>query len=154
MAKTDTYVGCLPHDALERLLEKQPIVLLTLAKRLISLLSPLGKLMSVIYSPEADKLTVLQIDASLDWMQVNAGQVLWRTGEDADSFYIVINGRLRAITERESGGVDVVAEYGQGDTTGEIDVITRTPRRNTMHAIRDTELIRMPRTLFNAISVR
>ncbi|KAI0049281.1 patatin-domain-containing protein [Auriscalpium vulgare] len=138
VAKTDTYVGFLPHHALERLLEKQPIVLLTLAKRLISLLSPL----------------VLQIDASLDWMQVNAGQVLWRDGDVSDSFYIVINGRLRAITESEQGGVNIVAEYGQGDTAGEIDVITSTPRRNTVHAIRDTELIRMPQTLFNAISSR
>ena len=43
VAKTDTYVGFLPHHALERLLEKRPIVLLTLAKRLISLLSPLGQ---------------------------------------------------------------------------------------------------------------
>ena len=43
-AKTDTYVGFLPHHALERLLEKRPIVLLTLAKRLITLLSPLGAL--------------------------------------------------------------------------------------------------------------
>lgn len=41
-AKTDAYVGFLPYNALERLLEKQPIVQLTLAKRLISLLSPLG----------------------------------------------------------------------------------------------------------------
>ncbi|KAI0316483.1 hypothetical protein OF83DRAFT_1126430 [Amylostereum chailletii] len=138
IAKTDTYVGCLPHDALERLLEKQPIVLLTLAKRLISLLSPL----------------VLQIDASLDWMQVNAGQILWRPGDVSDSFYIVINGRLRAITENEQGNVNIVGEFGQGDTVGEIDVITRSPRRNTVHAIRDTELIRMPQTLFNAISVR
>lgn len=42
-AKMDTYVGFLPYNALERLLEKRPIVLLTLAKRLISLLSPLGE---------------------------------------------------------------------------------------------------------------
>ena len=42
-AKMDTYVGFLPYNALERLLEKRPIVLLTLAKRLISLLSPIGK---------------------------------------------------------------------------------------------------------------
>jgi len=96
---------------------------------------------------------VLQIDASLDWMHVSAGQVLWRTGDASDSFYIVINGRLRAITEDE-GVVNIVAEYGQGDTAGEIDVITSTPRRNTVHAIRDTELIRMPQTLFNAISSR
>jgi lysophospholipid hydrolase len=42
-AKTDVYVGLLPANSLERLLEKRPIVLLTLAKRLISLLSPLGR---------------------------------------------------------------------------------------------------------------
>ena len=41
-ARTDTYVGFLPSHALERLLEKRPIVQLTLAKRLISLLSPLS----------------------------------------------------------------------------------------------------------------
>ncbi|KAG6894284.1 hypothetical protein C0992_006726, partial [Termitomyces sp. T32_za158] len=138
-AKTDTYVGFLSSHALERLLEKRPIVLLTLAKRLISMLSP---------------LIVLHIDASLDWMQVNAGQVLWRPDDISDSFYIVINGRLRAITESETGAVTIEGEYGQGDTVGELDVITSSPRRSTVHAIRDTELIRMPQTLFNAISAR
>ena len=97
---------------------------------------------------------VLHIDGSLDWVQVDAGQVLWRPEDESDSFYIVINGRLRAITEKENGGITIVAEYGQGDTVGELDVITSSPRRNTVHAIRDTELIRMPQTLFNAISSR
>ncbi|KIO28791.1 hypothetical protein M407DRAFT_229364 [Tulasnella calospora MUT 4182] len=135
-AKVDTYVGFLPYHAMERLIERRPIVLLTLSKRLISLLSPL----------------VLHIDSSLDWMQVNAGQVLWRPGDPSDSFYIVINGRLRALAEKEDGGV--IGEYGQGDTVGELDVITRSNRTSTLHAIRDTELARMPQTLFNAISVR
>ncbi|KAJ3789981.1 hypothetical protein GGU10DRAFT_283246 [Lentinula aff. detonsa] len=137
-AKTNVYVGFLHSNALERILEKRPIVLLTLAKRLISLLSPL----------------VLHIDASLDWMQVNAGQVLWRPDDKSDSFYIVINGRVRVITENIRGGLDIVGEFGQGDTVGELDVITSSTRRNTAHAIRDTELIRMPQTLFNAISAR
>jgi len=48
VAKTDTYVGFLPHHALQRLLEKRPIVLLTLAKRLISLLSPLGQCFAIL----------------------------------------------------------------------------------------------------------
>jgi CRP-like cAMP-binding protein len=87
-------------------------------------------------------------------MQVNAGQVLWRPNDVSDSFYIVINGRLRAIEDTTDGGVRFVGEYGQGDTVGELDVITSSPRRNTVHAIRDTELIRMPQTLFNAISAR
>ena len=87
-------------------------------------------------------------------MQVDAGHVLWRPDDVSDSFYIVINGRLRAFTEKENGGINITAEYGQGDTVGELDVITTSRRRNTVHAIRDTELIRMPQTLFNAISAR
>ncbi|KAG5219626.1 phosphatidylcholine and lysophosphatidylcholine phospholipase [Salix suchowensis] len=158
-ARTDTYVGFLPSSALERLLEKRPIVLLTLANRLISLLSPLGNLRIVItvwFFMFTPVFAVLHIDAALDWMQVNAGQVLWRPDDASDSFYIVINGRLRAITESDKPGkgMTIVAEYGQGDTVGELDVITSSRRRTTVHAIRDTELIRMPRTLFNAISAR
>lgn len=87
-------------------------------------------------------------------MQVSAGQVLWRPGDKSDSFYIVLNGRLRAFSDREGGGVDIVGEFGQGDTVGELDVITNSERTTTLHAIRDTELARMPLTLFNAISMR
>lgn len=58
-AKTDVYVGFLPADALERLLERRPIVLLTLAKRLISLLSPLGESRPALFSPRL---------VQVDWM--------------------------------------------------------------------------------------
>ena len=63
----------------------------------------------------ADGLAVLHIDASLDWMQVSGGKVLWRPGDPSDSFYIVINGRLRAIDDEEEGKVKILGEYGQGD---------------------------------------
>lgn len=136
LAKTDVYVGLLPGDALDRLVEKRPNALLTLSKRLLSLLPPL----------------ILHIDAALDWQQVNAGQVIFREGDPGDSFYIVINGRLRAITER-GRQIEVLAEYGQGDSAGELDVITRSRRTKTLHTIRDSELARMPMTLFNAIAL-
>ena len=103
---------------------------------------------------KTDAGAVLHIDGSLDWVQVTAGQVLWRPNDVSDSFYIVINGRLRAIKESKKGDIHIVGEYGQGDTVGELDVITSSPRSTTVHAIRDTELIRMPQTLFNAISAR
>lgn len=91
-------------------------MLLTLAKRLISLLSPLGTFLSALmHVMVVLKLgSVLQIDASLDWMQVDAGQVLWRPDDPSHSFYIVINGRLRDLVDKEDGGVNIVGEYGQG----------------------------------------
>lgn len=101
-----------------------------------------------------DGSSVLHIDSGLDWTQLNAGQVLWRPNDESDSVYMVINGRLRALIDQDNGEVSIVGEYGQGDTIGELDVITNSQRRTTVHAIRDTELARMPMTLFNAISMR
>ncbi|WWD18608.1 lysophospholipase NTE1 [Kwoniella shandongensis] len=136
-AKTDCFVGFLPHHTLERIIERRPIVLLTLAKRLLSLLSPL----------------VLHIDAGLDWQQLGAGQVLYEKGDRSTDFYIVINGRLRAFQEKDNN-MEVIREYGQNDSIGELDVITAINRSETVHAIRDSELVRIPSALFDAISVK
>lgn len=174
-AKTDVYVGFLPARALEGIMDRKPIVLLTLAKRLLSLLPPLSKPNHRFIGPRAlTELAVRHIDTSLDWMATEAGQasavactprisrsnprnaeqVIYREGERSDSFYMVISGRLRSIIEPKEGVVEVVAEHGQGDSIGELDCITASPRPSTLHAIRDSELVRMPMTLFNAISVR
>ncbi|WFD22846.1 hypothetical protein MEQU1_001523 [Malassezia equina] len=137
VAEKDTYVGYLPVRALERLLEKRPNALLTLSKRLLSLLPPL----------------IVHIDAALDWVHAGAGQVLFREGDEGDSLYIVINGRLRALRERSGQPIEVLGEYGQGDSVGEDEVMTRGLRTATLHSIRDSELARMPTTLFNAIAL-
>lgn len=137
VARTDTYVGLLPVKALERWVERRPNALFTLSKRLLSLLPPL----------------ILHIDASLDWVHVGAGQVLYREGDVGDSLYVVISGRLRALQEQGGAAREVVGEYSQGDSVGEVEVITRSPRTVTMHSIRDSELARMPMTLFHALAL-
>ena len=64
-----------------------------------------------------------------------------------------VDGRLRSLDEQENG-VKVLREYGQSDTIGELDVITAVARSDTVHAIRDSELVRIPAALFDAISVK
>ncbi len=136
-AKTDVYVGFLPRHSLERIVEKYPVVLLTMAKRLTSLLPRL----------------ILHIDFALEWVQVNAGQVIYHQNDDSDAIYIVLNGRLRAILEKDDGGMRVVGEYGQGESVGELEVMTESTRPATLHAIRDTELAKFPKTLFNSLAL-
>jgi len=136
-AKTDVYVGFLPRASLERLVDKFPIVLLTMAKRLTSLLPRL----------------ILHIDFALEWIQVNAGQVIHHQGDESDAIYIVLNGRLRSIYEKDDDAVRVVAEFGQGESVGELEVMTESVRPTTLHAIRDTELAKFPRTLFNSLAL-
>lgn len=136
VAKTDVYVGFLPRSSLERIVEKYPVVLLTMAKRLTSLLPRL----------------ILHIDFALEWVQVNAGQVIYHQGDDSDAIYIVLNGRLRLVKNNEEAGMKVVGEYGQGESVGELEVMTESVRPATLHAIRDTELAKFPKTLFNSLA--
>ncbi|KAL2832578.1 hypothetical protein BDW59DRAFT_139444 [Aspergillus cavernicola] len=136
VAKTDVYVGFLPRASLESLAERYPIALLTLAKRLTSLLPRL----------------LLHIDFALEWAQVNAGQVIYHQGDESDAIYIVLNGRLRSVLEGSGGKMTVVGEHGQGESVGELEVMTESTRPVTLHAIRDTELAKFPRSLFNSLA--
>ncbi|KAI1381737.1 lysophospholipase NTE1 [Hypoxylon crocopeplum] len=136
IAKTDVYVGFIPRATLEKIVERYPIVLLTMAKRLTNLLPRL----------------ILHIDFALEWVQVNAGQVLFNKDEESEAIYLVLNGRLRLVEDRKDGGINVRAEFGQGDSVGELEVMTESARSGTLHAIRDTELVKFPRTLFNSLA--
>jgi lysophospholipid hydrolase len=135
-AKSDVIVGFLPRAALEKLVEKYPIILLTLAKRLTSLLDHL----------------ILHIDFALDYMQVNAGQIIYEQNQSSDAIYIILNGRLRAIQMKPDKSISVLGEYGQGDSVGELEVLTEAGRPGSLHAIRDSELARLPMTLFNSLA--
>lgn len=136
VAKTDVYVGFLPRASLERIADRYPIALLTLAKRLTSLLPRL----------------LLHIDFALEWVQVNAGQVIYHQGDESDAIYLVLNGRLRSVLEGANGKMNVIGEYGQGESVGELEVMTESTRPATLHAIRDTELAKFPRSLFNSLA--
>ncbi|KAF1842002.1 lysophospholipase NTE1 [Cucurbitaria berberidis CBS 394.84] len=137
IAKTDVYVGFLPRASIERIVERYPVVLLTMAKRLTTLLPRL----------------IQHIDFALEWVQVNAGQVIYNQGDESDAIYIVLNGRLRAIRDAENSAMKVIGEYGQGDSVGELEVLTETARPGSLHAIRDTELAKFPKTLFNSLAL-
>ncbi|KAK4231348.1 lysophospholipase NTE1 [Podospora fimiseda] len=136
VAKTDVYVGFLPLTSIERIVDRYPIVLLTMAKRLTNLLPRL----------------ILHIDFALEWLQVNAGQVIFHERDGSEAIYIVLNGRLRLVEDRKGGGMNVKAEYGQGESIGELEVLTESSRSGTLHAIRETELVKFPRTLFNSLA--
>ncbi|KAI8927008.1 hypothetical protein BC831DRAFT_549467 [Entophlyctis helioformis] len=139
-AKTDVHVGFMSKQTLDKYIERYPGTLLCLAKRLVNQLSPL----------------VFHIDVALEWGQVNAGQVLCRQGDPSSSIYIVLTGRLRAIVEHTRNGIgslEILGEYGQLESVGEMEVLMDVPRASTIHAIRDTEIAVMPKTLFNALAI-
>ncbi|KAK3487795.1 lysophospholipase nte-1 [Neurospora hispaniola] len=136
VARTDVCVGFLPLASIDRIVDRYPIVMLTMAKRLTELLPRL----------------LLHIDFALEWVQVNSGQVLFREGDESEAIYLVLNGRLRLVEDQKEGGMNVKAEFGQGESIGELEVLTESARTGTLHAIRETELVKFPRTLFNSLA--
>ncbi|KAI8331344.1 hypothetical protein BC941DRAFT_517593 [Chlamydoabsidia padenii] len=137
-AKQNTFVGYLSKKSLDRLIDRNPTVMIKLAKQLVDSLSPL----------------LLHIDLSLEWVQVNAGQIICREGQPSESIHMVLHGRLRTIKEKKEGHLEILGEFGHGESVGELEVLTGAPNTFTLHAIRDSELARIPKTLFNALAHR
>ncbi|XP_039856388.1 LOW QUALITY PROTEIN: patatin-like phospholipase domain-containing protein 7a [Simochromis diagramma] len=87
---------------------------------------------------------VRQIDFALDWMAVEAGRAVYRQGEKSDSTFIVLSGRLRSVIMKEDGKKELIGEYGRGDLIGVVEALTRQNRATTVHAVRDSELAKLP----------
>ncbi|KAM8879809.1 patatin-like phospholipase domain-containing protein 6 isoform 2-T3 [Spinachia spinachia] len=97
---------------------------------------------------------VRQMDFAIDWMAVEAGRALYRQDDQSDCTYIVLNGRLRSVIRKTNGKKELVGEYGRGDLIGVVEALTRQPRATTVHAVRDTELVKLPEGTLNNIKRR
>ncbi|XP_075885209.1 patatin-like phospholipase domain-containing protein 7 [Nelusetta ayraudi] len=97
---------------------------------------------------------VRQIDFALDWMALEAGRAVYRQGEKSDSTFIVLSGRLRSVILKEDGKKELVGEYGRGDLIGVVEALTHQNRATTVHAVRDSELAKLPEGALSSIKRR
>ncbi|AET37413.1 lysophospholipase Ecym_1163 [Eremothecium cymbalariae DBVPG len=159
-AKTDLYVGFVALGVLEKLCDKYFMIYLRIAETLTNLLSP----------------KILKLDYALEWVHLEASETLFKQNDPANAIYVVLNGRLRQLHQRtktqepleeklsslrrkktrkelNKRHVQVIGEYSQGCSFGEVEVITAVNRLSTVVAVRDTELARIPRTLFEVLAL-
>jgi NTE family protein len=94
-----------------------------------------------------------QIAPMLRWIELPGGETLFEEGDAEDGIYLVISGRLRALV-REDGGTKIVGEIVQGQTVGEMAVLTHEPRAATIKAIRDSVLAHVSREQFEILTKR
>jgi len=73
------------------------------------------------------------------WTEVEAGEVLFREGDAADTMYVVVSGRLRA-TRSEDDREHSIGEISRGETVGEMALLTGGKRSATVQAMRDCVL--------------
>ncbi len=84
----------------------------------------------------------------LDWVELPGRSYLFHQGDEGDSMYVLVSGRLRAVLEGDDGEERVLGEIGRGETVGEIALVTGDPRTASIRAVRDSVLCGIKRQAF------
>jgi len=100
---------------------------------------------------ELDRAALGDLQAKLEWHQLSHRDVLFDQGDPGDAIYIVINGRLRVVTDDLDGrGERIVGEIGPGEIVGEFSLLTGEAHSATAYAIRETNLVKLTEPVFNS----
>ena len=82
------------------------------------------------------------------WFSLPGGQTLCEAGENADQLFFLRTGRLGAIRREEGQEPQFLGVIKPGEPAGEMAMIAGTRHTATVVALRDSEVLAMPRTVF------
>ncbi len=103
---------------------------------------------------DLDPVALADLEADLESVTLQSGEILCRQGEPGDALFLIIDGRLRVTVRDDGGDEHVIAELGRGDAVGELAVLGGERRAATVVAVRDTNLARLSRASFERHSTR
>lgn len=106
----------------------------------------LGALLGDIDAPSLELLS-----RHFMWVEIAGGDTLMSQGDPGDSMYLSISGRLRVYVRDEAGVEHMVREMARGEVIGEMSLYTGEPRSASVVAIRDSVLVRLDKTGFDAL---
>jgi NTE family protein len=91
-----------------------------------------------------------QIARSSRELRLEAGEWLFREGEEGDALFVIRAGRLEIVSSEG----DVMRILGRGAALGELALITSSPRSASARAARDTDLVAIDRDEFQQLLKR
>jgi len=91
-----------------------------------------------------DALGLSDLEANFEWYGISSGTILFREGDAAHDAFMLVAGRLGAYVDA-GRGIRLIAQIGPGELVGEMALISGEPRSATVVALRDSELVRIPR---------
>lgn len=96
--------------------------------------------------------TFKDFSEKLEWVCLDAGEVLFRKKDPGDCMYIVINGRLGVVPDNDLSNEFLLSEIRPGESIGEFSVITEEKRDSTVFAIRDSNIVKLSAENFFSLS--
>ncbi len=82
------------------------------------------------------------------WFALTGGEPLFTAGEEADSLYLLRSGRLGVFRREEGQLPHFVGVVRPGEPVGEMALIAGTPHTADVVALRDSEILALPREAF------
>jgi NTE family protein len=98
-----------------------------------------------------DASSLSDLADAMNWLALPGGTTLFEQGEVSDSLYVLLYGRLAAIRTGDDGVARALGCVAPGECVGEIGLITQSPRSASVAALRDSELLRLPRSAFEKL---
>ena len=98
-----------------------------------------------------DDATLDELAGELEWFALPGGATLFELGDPADSLYVLKSGSLGAFKPDVKGALRLDGIVAAGETVGELGLIVDQPRSASVRALRDSELLRLPRAGFEKL---
>jgi PAS domain S-box-containing protein len=95
-----------------------------------------------------DDAALRDIAAEANSVKLMGGMQVMQQGDSADSFYLVMGGRIRTYVTKEDGSERQTGEVGRGEFVGETSILTGEPQLESARAIRDTNLLQFSKETF------
>jgi CRP-like cAMP-binding protein len=84
--------------------------------------------------------------------EVAKGETVFSEGDTGDALYFILEGEVDVSREQTAeGGRSSLATLGRGDVFGEIALFSEHPRTATARALKDSELLRLPKSIFDEL---
>lgn len=99
-----------------------------------------------------EKAALKAVEAEVEWFCLPAGQTLFDAGDPADAFYLVRSGALAAFKTGADGRPELVGHIRQGEPVGEMALMEDRPHTASVYALRDSELVRLPKATFHRLT--
>lgn len=99
-----------------------------------------------------EKAALQAVESEVEWFCLPAGATLFEEGEPADAFYLVRSGALAAFRTGADGRPELVGHIRKGEPIGEMALVEDRKHSASVYALRDCELVRLPKHAFDRLT--
>ncbi|MCP4132528.1 MAG: cyclic nucleotide-binding domain-containing protein [bacterium] len=96
--------------------------------------------------------SIRYFSSNLEHVFLSKGKALFKQGEQGDAMFIMLSGLLQAVYTNDKGRDSVMGEIGPGMPVGEMQVLAGGDHTAGIYALADSELLKMPRPVFERIA--